>query len=201
LDAVESTIRKATDDALQEMNTSLNEANKLAAETIDAAEQEAHLMVSRILETKDKQADMLRRQIIDGAEITSRRKSLEMVEEEVNNVFKNALQKLEAVDREEYTRALKRFLEQSIDLIGGESLVISGSKRDQQILREVAQEVGKERRMEIKVDRRAIECSGGLKAETPDGSILYDDTFETRIERLRPVLRKQLADLFGARIR
>ena len=197
LEAVESTVKKVVEEALQEMMSSLTDAYKEAVDVVDVAEQETILEVSKILEGKDRQGETLRRQIIGGAELTARNRSLQLIEEGVNNVFKEALQRLEDIaSHKGYAGAMKKLLEESIDAIGGESLVVSGNKRDLEVLKKVAEEVGRERGVKIKVEK-PIKTSGGIKAMTPDGSILYDNTFEARIERLRPVLRKEIAGLFG----
>jgi V/A-type H+-transporting ATPase subunit E len=42
-----------------------------------------------------------------------------------------------------------------------------------------------------------IECLGGIKAKSKDGAMTFDNTIDARIERLKPLIRKEIAAKFG----
>ena len=81
--------------------------------------------------------------------------------------------------------------------IGGAEIVIFGRAEDRDVLEKAAEVASGRFGVKITVDPKPISCSGGVRAMSPDGSVLYDNTFEARLDRLRPILRREVASLFG----
>ena len=44
-----------------------------------------------------------------------------------------------------------------------------------------------------------IDCLGGVKIQSKDGSMKFDNTIDARIERLKPLIRKEIASKFGVK--
>jgi V/A-type H+-transporting ATPase subunit E len=198
LDAFRITVRKVTDEALQEMTKNLDDAYKSAIDIVDAKRMETIFESSEILEENERQGEALRRQITRAAELAARNRHLQLVEEEMNRIFKQALKKLEEKSIiENHKTFIRTLLLEGIEAISFKSLVVSANKHDLELLRRVSGQLSREKGVEITVEQKPIECSGGIKVRTPDSSILYDNTFEARIERVRPFLRKQIVSLFG----
>ena len=42
-----------------------------------------------------------------------------------------------------------------------------------------------------------IDCLGGIKVRSKDGSMTFDNTIDARLERLKPLIRKEIASKFG----
>ena len=42
-----------------------------------------------------------------------------------------------------------------------------------------------------------IDCLGGVEVRTKDGSMTYNNTIDSRIERMKPLIRKEIATTFG----
>ena len=42
-----------------------------------------------------------------------------------------------------------------------------------------------------------IDCLGGVKVKSKDGAMTFDNTIDARIERLKPLIRKEIASTFG----
>ena len=42
-----------------------------------------------------------------------------------------------------------------------------------------------------------IECLGGIIVKSKDGTMTFDNTIDARIERLKPLIRKEIASKFG----
>ena len=42
-----------------------------------------------------------------------------------------------------------------------------------------------------------IECIGGVIIKSKDGAMTFDNTLDARIERLKPLIRKDIAAKFG----
>jgi V/A-type H+-transporting ATPase subunit E len=52
------------------------------------------------------------------------------------------------------------------------------------------------KKVKISVSDEAIEALGGVKVKSKDGSVVYDNTLDSRIERLKPIIRKDIALMF-----
>ena len=42
-----------------------------------------------------------------------------------------------------------------------------------------------------------IDCLGGVKVKSKDGTMTFDNTLDAKIERLKPLIRKDIATQFG----
>ncbi len=42
-----------------------------------------------------------------------------------------------------------------------------------------------------------IDCLGGVKVQSKDGTMTFDNTIDARIDRLKPLIRKEIAAKFG----
>jgi vacuolar-type H+-ATPase subunit E/Vma4 len=196
-DSVEKTVKKVVDDTLAELTQDVTKAFEQSGEILSVYERDTFVEFNKILKVGEIQCETLRRQIVGGAEIEVRNKSLQMVEDAVNNVFSKALQRLSNSHSRSSEVVLKRLLLESIEALSGGKIVITGRKEDLGTLRKVAKEVEREKNMLIEVDQKPITCLGGLQARSADGSVLYDNTFEARLERIKSTLRKEVAVLFN----
>ena len=48
-----------------------------------------------------------------------------------------------------------------------------------------------------KLSSDTIDCIGGIIAKSKDGTMKFDNTLDARIERLKPLIRKEIASTFG----
>jgi V/A-type H+-transporting ATPase subunit E len=44
-----------------------------------------------------------------------------------------------------------------------------------------------------------IDCIGGVKIESKEGAMKFDNTIDAKIERLKPLIRKEIASKFGVK--
>jgi len=137
-----------------------------------------------------------RRRIIGSAELKARNLSLQVLEETVNRVFDESLKKMEdSSSMKNYGKSLKKFLEEGVDAIGVEEFTVVGRSADKDLLKKVSHEVEKEHNVTIKVASETLESRGGVQVKSSDGSVIYDNTIEARLERLKPLLRKQISEI------
>jgi V/A-type H+-transporting ATPase subunit E len=192
--AEENVIKKVINEAKEEIKTILDEGLNNSVESLEKAKIDTNIEVENIIVSKEKQADMTERRILGSAELESRNKSLEIVEESINEVFKDALKKLkESVKTEDYKKALRNFLEEGLDAVGSDNLVVFTNKKDSTLLKDIIKEIAGKRNVKISLNKETIDSIGGIQLKTPDGSVFYDNTIEARLERLRPLLRKDIA--------
>lgn len=198
--AIENVVRKVVGEAEGEVKALLDEELKRSLEVLEVAEREAMMEVEKITEAKDRQAEVIRRRAIGSAEMAVRNRALEFIEEAVKNVFQRVFEELEKITSTDgYRRALKRFIEEGVDAIPSRELVVLSNERDHKLLKGLIEEVSKERDVKMMLGSDGIKCTGGVQVRTPDGVVLYDNTFEGRLERLKSLLRRDLASLFMKR--
>ncbi len=200
MSGIEYTVKKVSDEALTEMLQSVAESKAAALDVVTKKTSEAEAEALRIAEQQRRQAEALRRQIIGSAEMTSRNQTLEIVEENLNAAFSRALERLgEMTSQVEYNRILKALVLEGIDEVGGSQFVVMANARDQQLLQLIVEQVSHERDVSIvRSDSRTQNSVGGVVISSVDGFVTFDNTYEARLERLRPELRKQIAQLFTA---
>src|ERR1700730_9023093 len=146
MSGIEYTVKKVSDEALAEMLQTISESKAAAQEIVARKMNEAQVEVVRIAEQQKRQAEALKRQMIGSAEMTARNKTLEIVEQNLNAAFSQALQKLELLTGDsKYEGILKSMILEGIDEVGGNEFVAAANTRDQQLVQKVVSEVSRER--------------------------------------------------------
>ena len=185
------TLQKVANEFEGEVLTELQEGRDQSLAVIQKSEAETAETVSKILETSTKQAEALRRQIVGAAELEARNSQLKVMEEAVEGVFSAAVSQISKLEGKRHETALKQLLEEAIDVIGPNALVSTNSEDAKEVF-SIAKGIKGERGRLTPGDKR-LETIGGVVLTTPDKSIRFDNTFEARLERLRPTLRKDVA--------
>lgn len=195
--ALDNVIGKVVEEAKQEILKVLEAGKMEAEEILYQAQREAELEAGKILSSKDRQVDSLFRRIIGSAELEARNKSLRLVEDNINKVFFSALEKLKKNKPKEYRAALKKMIEEAIDSVGAKKIILWSNQEDKSTVESLSKQLSKQNSVDISVSSTTVQSVGGIKAATADGSITYDNSIEARLERLRPVLRKVIAESFS----
>jgi len=195
---IEHTIKKVSDEAAMELLNELRSGKSSATEVITQRMNETLSEVQRISDQQERQADALRRQITGTAEMTARNKSLEIVEDNLNKAFSDAMGKLKSLaSGPSYERVLTSMILEAIDQIGGDDFVIKSNSQDQKIIPRVFEQISRERKVRLTLDTEPLpKSTGGVVVRSTDGYVTFDNTFEARLERLKPILRKQMAQMF-----
>ena len=192
-------MKKVSEEARSELFTELSGGRTLAVEAVTKRLNETIAEVQRIIDQQERHADALKRQIIGAAEMSARNKSLEIVEDNLNKSFEEAMKKLKAAsESQDYEKVLRALVLEALDQVGGESFVLHSNSRDQKTLKKIAEMVSKEKNVKISIDASPLEKTiGGVVVNSSDGYVTFDNTFEARLERLKPSLRKQIAQIFS----
>ncbi|MDG6995371.1 MAG: hypothetical protein JRN52_05565 [Nitrososphaerota archaeon] len=199
MSSAEHTVKKVSEEARSELFTELSGGRTLAVEAVTKRLNETIAEVQRIIDQQERHADALKRQIIGAAEMSARNKSLEIVEDNLNKSFEEAMKKLKAASESQgYEKVLRALVLEALDQVGGESFVLHSNSRDQKTLKKIAEMVSKEKNVKISIDASPLEKTiGGVVVNSSDGYVTFDNTFEARLERLKPSLRKQIAQIFS----
>ncbi len=195
-EAFENVIGKVVKDTKEEIRISLEKAYKDALDIIEDERKKAVVEAEEIAQSEDRQAEAVKKRILLSAELEVRKKSLRILDETIGNVFEEFLKELDNLSASKgYDKVMKSFLEEGITAIGGNEFIIYANTKDKNLLNRIGHEVEKSRNVKIILSSESHKCKGGLQISNSDGSVIYDNTIEMKLERLKPLLRKQLSNI------
>ncbi len=145
------------------------------------------------METSVKQADSIRRQVIGAAELEVRNAQLRSLEVAITEVFDAAAKKVSQTSGSYQEASLARLIKEGVDVLGPRAKVLCAAKDSRAVSAAVEKLAGKEAR--LVVETLGVDTIGGVVLTSDDGSVKFDNTFEARLERMKPSLRKEVAAL------
>jgi V/A-type H+-transporting ATPase subunit E len=198
--ALEHMIDKVLVQKEAELVSQIDSAYQESLDNLESSRSKLEAERTRIVEAARKQAENLKRQIIGSARLASRNQELVTIESAVNKAFEEAKKKLQASSgTESYKDLLKKMVEESISAVGGSNtVIIENNKNDAEIVRKAVSELrdtGKMQQQEAEVSDQYIDVLGGIRVKSSDGTMTYDNTLDSRIERLKPLIRKNIAQM------
>lgn len=191
--ALESTIDKilknTEHDILTNIKTGLDESQQSLDDAIPKLESE----YDKIISDGKKEADKIEKQITGSSDIEVRNKQLMVLEEAVDKVFSAALDQIANADRSgDYSNLIKTLIEEATKILGTSDISIFTNAKDKDAVQSaLSQFSGAE------LSSETIDCLGGIKVKSKDGAMTFDNTIDARIERLKPLIRKEIAAKFG----
>jgi len=188
--AASDTLEKVSGEFEKEALSDLEATRTETLAKLEAVRKETEEAVSKILETGIKQAEAVKRQIIGAAELEARNIQLKALEKAVNESFDAASNQISELKGTSYDKAMERLIQEGLEVIGPKAKV-QCSPKDRRVVASIVKKLsGKEK---VSVDDNPVETMGGVVLTTPDESVRFDNTFEARLERMRPNLRQEVA--------
>ena len=195
-EAFDNVVSKVVNDVKREILLSLENSHNDALEIIENTEQETNIKAAEILQSVDRLGDTLHSKIIGNAELKARNNSLQLIEETINKIFEASLKGLVNISsNKSYDKSMKKLLEEGLDAIGGKEFNISCNTKDVDLLKNISKEIQKTRKINIELSSKNLNCMGGVQVMNSDGSVIFNNTVEVRLERFKPLLRKQISDM------
>ena len=197
--ALEHMIDKVLVQKETELISQIDSAYQESLDNLESSRSKLEAERTRIVEAARKQSENLKRQIIGSARLASRNQELLTIENAVNKAFEEAKKKLQASrDTDSYKNLLKQMVEESISAVGGSNaVIIESNKNDAEIVRKAVSELrdtGKVQQQAEMSDQH-IDVLGGIRIKSSGGTMTYDNTLDSRIERLKPLIRKNIAQM------
>ena len=191
--ALERTIDKilgqTEKDILSNLEKTLVESKQRLDDAVPKLEQE----YDKIIADGKKEADKIEKQIVGSSDLESRNKQLLLVEESVDKVFKQALDQISNTERSgDYSNLIKTMLNEATKILGTTDVRVFTSSKDKDVVQSALSDFSG---AELASD--TIDCLGGVKIQSKDGAMTFDNTIDARIERLKPLIRKEIAAKFG----
>jgi V/A-type H+-transporting ATPase subunit E len=83
-------------------------------------------------------------------------------------------------------------LKEAIDIMGTSEIIIQTNSKDKPVVESL---LSKFKGATLSSD--LIDCLGGIKIQSKDKTMTFDNTIDARLERLKPLIRKDIASKFG----
>lgn len=183
-------------DVQAEADKILDEAKTKAEAVRRRAEEQAKAERAQILDDATREADRLRSQVVATTQLKARTQILEHRETVLNNVFNAAREQLTTIQQwSNYKEIVVSLLREALAQLKGTDVLVRADKAtlkllDEETLKEVAQEFN----IKIKAGK-ALEHGTGVIVETADGHLNYDNTLETRLNRMQNSARSAVYHL------
>lgn len=186
---VDKILNQSENELLSSLKQSLDDSKNTLSNSLPLLEQE----YDRIIIDGKKEADKLQKQITGSASLEARNKQLLFVEESVEKVFAQAIEKLNGLIRnEDYTKLVTQLLEESVKGLGTSNVIVECNAKDKSVVQSILSKFSG-----ATLSSNTINCLGGIIVKSKDGSMSFDNTIDARIERLKPLIRKDIAIRFG----
>jgi V/A-type H+-transporting ATPase subunit E len=193
--ALERTINKVLSQKQADLIRQLDFAYEESVANLESSKTNLEAEYTSIVVGAQKQAENLRRQIVGSSRLAARNKQLVLIETAVNDAFEKAKAKLASSNKQEsYKVLIITMLENSISAIGSDEVIVECNKNDLDIVKNTITDLSKNK-VRVKVSDKPINVIGGIRVRSADGSMTYDNTLDSRIERLKPLIRKNIVQM------
>lgn len=186
---IDKILHKTEEDILSSLNDSLSESKKTLTNSQKSLEQE----YDRIVDEGKKEAEKIHKQIVGSSDLESRNKQLLLVEKAIDDAFEKALEKINSTNRSgDYSKLISSLIEEATKTLGSSDVTIFTNSKDKETVQSVISNFSG-----AELSSETIDCLGGIKIRSKDGSMTFDNTIDARLERLKPLIRKEIASKFG----
>ncbi|MBM2819896.1 MAG: V-type proton ATPase subunit [Nitrosarchaeum sp.] len=178
---------------LSNIQSALSESQKILDNNTPKLEQE----YEKVISDGKKEADKIEKQIIGSSDLEARNKQLLALEEAIDKVFTKAIDQISNMARNmarsgDYSNLIKTLLDESTEILGTTKVIIYTNSKDRNVVQAVLSKYpGAE------ISSETIDCLGGITVKSKEGAMKFDNTLDARIQRLKPLIRKEIATKFG----
>ena len=190
---LEKTINKILNQSEVEILANLKTSYDESLETLSKSQSSLEQDYDRILNEGRKESEKIEKQIVGSSDLESRNKQLLLVEASVVKVFDKAIEKIGATSRNEnYSKLITTLLDESTEALGTTEVTVYTNSKDQDVVKPLLSKYsGSE------LSSETIDCLGGVEVKSKDGFMSFNNTIDARLERMKPLIRKEIASKFG----
>ena len=188
-----TTIDKILTLSEKEISSSLNSSFDESLQTLTKSESKFEQEYDRIIDEGKKEAEKIEKQIVGSSDLESRNKQLRLVEEYVQKAFDKAVEQIKSSKHDaNYSKLIETLLTEAIDTLGTKEVTIYTNSKDKEIVNSLLKKFPGS-----KLSSETIDCLGGIEVSSKDGSMSFNNTIDARLDRLKPLIRKEIATKFG----
>lgn len=187
--SIDKILEKTEKEILVNLENSFSDAKQTLDNSIPKLEQE----FDKIISDGKKEADKIEKQIIGSSDLEVRNKQLLTLEIAIDKVFTKALDQIaNAARSDDYSNLMKTLLDESTKILSTTKVIVSTNSKDKVLVQSLLSKYpGAE------LSPETIDCLGGVVVKSKDGAMKFDNTLDARIQRLKPLIRKEIATKFG----
>ncbi|HZC88877.1 MAG TPA: V-type ATP synthase subunit E family protein [Nitrososphaera sp.] len=195
--ALERTINKVLTQKEAELISKIDSAYQESLNNLEASRGKLEAERTKIIVSAKKQAENLKRQIIGSSRLAARNQELVLIENAVNDAFEEARKKLaSASNKDSYKTLMGSIIQESISSVGSNEVVIECNKNDAELVKKILlEQQGRNPKVKARLSDQYIDVLGGIRVKSADGTMTYDNTIDSRIERLKPLIRKNISQM------
>lgn len=195
LNSLERTIDKVLSQKESALISEIDSALQNSLKNLESSKTTLQVEYDAIIESSKKQAENLKRQIIGSSTLNARNKELIIIESAIDEIFTKAKEKLAQSNNEKnYEKLLTRMIQDSVSKLGS-GILIQCNKADQKLVRKISSQESTGKNMKVSVSDDFLDIIGGIKATSADGTMTLDNTLDSNIESLKPLIRKEIVQL------
>jgi V/A-type H+-transporting ATPase subunit E len=185
---IEELLRSVEVSAKERMQEILDRARNESAEIIREAKSREEAIRKRHLENAKKTVDFERVKTTTTLKEEQKMRISRVKDEIFHQAFQDARNRLQSMRaKPSYEATLRVLTSEALGEMEGKEAVIHVDRRDEPLIRKILND--------LKVNSKIvtdIECSGGLTVQTPDGTFTVLNTFESRLERAKELIRSDI---------
>ena len=195
---IEATVGKVLNEESASLKAMMDEALASSLKLLDDYEQKASEKYKESMLEGSKQAENVKRKILGSAELQARNAQLSAFEDFFERMVLEALDGVRSAPRDaRYERSLVRLLKETLTELDAGEYVLSCPESDRVSLSAAIKDVSKEfPSYSLTLSKKHFESAGGFVAASKDGSMEFNSTFEARLERMKPGIRKRVYERF-----
>jgi V/A-type H+-transporting ATPase subunit E len=195
-DNIERLSRDILQQAESEAEQIISEAKIKAEEINKLAQEKAAAQRDLILDKAKRDSDRIRSQAIATTQLKARTMQLESREKLLTEVFVEALKKLPSVQQwNDYEAIVEKLATEAISQIRAEKVILRTDKATAKLLTDAfVKKLAQKFNEKIELGD-PLEAKTGAMATTTDGHLTYDNTLETRLQKLENELRSPVYHL------
>ena len=194
---LERTINQVLTKKESELLTQLNNSYLESINNLEISKSQLESEYLNIISNAEKKAETLAKQVIGSNKLSTRNKELVLLEQAVNDIFTKAEEKLmlQTSNDSRYKNLLSKMLEEGIPNISTSGVVIECLEKDSEFFKQQIEPLSTKYHKKIKLNTNLKNTIGGFKLKSTDGTIILDNTITSRIERIKPLIRKNIANI------
>ncbi|KAF6243090.1 V-type ATP synthase subunit E [Nitrosopumilus sp. b1] len=191
--SLERTIDKILDRTENDAITGLKESLESSKKTLDDSVPKLQQEYDKIINDGKKEAEKLEKQIVGSSDLEMRNKQIVLVEEAIERAFAKATDQIKNTKRDEnYTQLITKLIEESTKILGTSEITVYSNSTDKEIIQKILPKFSG-----AQLAPESISCLGGIKVKSKNGAMTFDNTLNARLERMKPLIRKEIATQFG----
>jgi len=186
---VDQVLEKNRSQLLESLKLSFSESQQQLSDSLPELEKE----YERILSEGQKEAEKIEKQIVGSSDLEVRNKALLLVEEHTSMVFEKAKEQIKNTKRDSnYSNLISTLLTEATEALGTSEITVYTNSTDKDIVQSAISKISG-----ADLSSEQIDCMGGVKITSKDGSMTFDNTIDARFERMKPLIRKNIAAKFN----